>query len=101
RAAARAGRRFARARRRRRLPLRRARAEGPARRAAAAGHLALPALRPRGGVAAAGPAAMTAHVAVVGGGITGLALALRLTDAGARATVFDAAPEFGGLSATA
>jgi protoporphyrinogen oxidase len=44
---------------------------------------------------------MTARVAVVGGGITGLALALRLLDAGARATVFDASPEFGGLSATA
>jgi protoporphyrinogen oxidase len=44
---------------------------------------------------------MRPSIAVIGGGMTGLTLALRLQDQGATVTVFDQAPEFGGLSAAA
>jgi len=40
-----------------------------------------------------------ARTAIVGGGMLGLALALRLTQRGERVTVFEAAPEYGGLAA--
>ncbi len=40
----------------------------------------------------------TASVAVVGGGVLGLTLALRLTDRGHRVTVLEAAPATGGLA---
>lgn len=39
------------------------------------------------------------HVAVVGGGILGLGLALKLRDRGMRVTVIEAAPRIGGLTA--
>jgi protoporphyrinogen oxidase len=39
------------------------------------------------------------RTAVVGGGMLGMALALRLAERGDRVTLFEAAPEFGGLAA--
>ena len=42
---------------------------------------------------------MNPHIAVVGGGATGLSLAFFLQRAGARVTLFEAAPDLGGLSA--
>ena len=42
--------------------------------------------------------AAPARVAIVGGGMLGLALALACLDRGERVTVFEAAPEFGGLA---
>ncbi len=41
----------------------------------------------------------SAHWAVVGGGMMGLATALRLAEKGQRVTLLEAAPELGGLTA--
>jgi len=40
----------------------------------------------------------TKNIAIVGSGFLGLTLALRLADAGAKVTVFESAPEIGGLA---
>ncbi len=37
-------------------------------------------------------------IAIVGSGFLGLTLALRLTETGAKVTVFESAPEIGGLA---
>ena len=41
---------------------------------------------------------MCENIAIVGSGFLGLTLALRLSDAGAKVTVFESAPEIGGLA---
>ena len=41
---------------------------------------------------------MTAHVAVVGGGLAGITAALQLADAGCRVTLLEAKPRLGGLT---
>ncbi len=51
-----------------------------------------------GGPAAGSPPAGL-PTAVIGGGILGMALALRLAERGTRVALFEAAPEFGGLAA--
>ena len=48
--------------------------------------------------ASAPPTATGEKTAVVGGGLLGLTLALRLASQGARVTLFEAAPELGGLA---
>jgi len=49
--------------------------------------------------APADPAAQPLATAVIGGGILGMALALRLAQAGTPVALFEAAPDFGGLAA--
>lgn len=41
---------------------------------------------------------MKSNIAIIGSGFLGLTLALRLADAGAKVTVFESAPEIGGLA---
>jgi protoporphyrinogen oxidase len=52
-----------------------------------------------GGERAAGPPSTPLPTAVIGGGMLGMALALRLAERGTRVALFEAAPEFGGLAA--
>ncbi len=41
---------------------------------------------------------MSKNIAIIGSGFLGLTLALRLAETGARVTVFESAPEIGGLA---